>query len=179
MKINRNLLVASKFNPTQSTQTRTIIDLCKMIETNEISLPVYQRDLSWNLRKCIELLDYQLLGKAPVSPISMNRIQNKNAAVAQISFIDRDNLCDIKTGQLSVVDGQQRLTTNYKAYINHEDFKFIALDLQKGYFIQCEGSHKDHQIPVGILLNKDDQLLKDYCSKKKLLMKFDVTSALV
>jgi len=178
MKINKNLLTASKFNPTESTQTKTITDLCKMIETGEISLPVYQRDLSWTLRKCIELLDYQLLGKAPVSPISMNKIQNTEGSVSQISFVSRD-ICDTKTGQLSVVDGQQRLTTNYKAYMNHNDFKTIALDLQKGYFIQYEGVPKEHQIPVGTLLNKDDQILIDYCAGKKALTKFEVTSALL
>ena len=181
MQISKRLLEASQFNPTETTHKKTIVDLCGMIEAKKISLPVYQRDLSWNLKKCIELLDYQLLGKAPVSPLSMNNIQDIQNAIPQISFIDRDIMQEkeIKPGLLSVVDGQQRLTTNYKAFTNHEDFKTIVLDLTIGCFLQNVESVKSNQIPVGILLNKDDKLLMDYCSTRKPLSNFTVTAALL
>ena len=179
MLISKKLLEASQFNPTETTHKKTIVDLCGMIEARKISLPVYQRDLSWNLKKCIELLDYQLLGKAPVSPISMNNIQDVQNAIPQISFIDRGIMQDIKPGLLSVVDGQQRLTTNYKAFTNHDDFKTIVLDLTRGCFLQNMESVKANQIPVGILFNKDDGLLKEYCSTRRSLSKYEVTTALI
>ena len=179
MRIKEELIAASQFNPTETSHKKTISDLCSMIEAGTISLPVYQRDLSWNLRKCIELLNYQLLGKAPVSPISMNIIQDINNCVPQVSFIDRDTIYQVERGQLSVVDGQQRLTTNFKAYTNHEDFKTIALDLVRGCFIQNIETVKGHQIPVGVLLNRDDKILSNYCSQKRTLNKFDVQSALL
>jgi len=179
MKINKKLLAATNFNPTEASHKRTITDLCGLIETQNISLPVYQRDLSWNLRKCIELLEYQLLGKAPVSPISMNIINDTENCVPQVSFVNREIMDGVERGQFSVIDGQQRLTTNYKAYTNHDDFKTIVLDLIRGAFLQNAETLKNHQIPVGILLNKDEQCLMDYCSKRTALNKFEVTSALL
>ncbi len=55
---------------------------------------------------------------------------------------------------MSVVDEQQRLTTNYKAYCNHPDLKNVVLDLGKGEFVINIESCKKNQILVGILLNK-------------------------
>ena len=73
------------------------------------------------------MLNYQLSGKSPVSAISINVIDevSDSVAVPQVTFINRE-LVDLKSGMHSVVDGQQRLTTNYKAYIDSEDFKSIC-----------------------------------------------------
>ena len=79
----------------------------------------------------------------------------------QVSFIDRELLDNVERGQYSVVDGQQRLTTNYKAYVNHEDFRNIVLDLGKGVFTEVQGAIRNNQIPAGVLLHKDDSLLFD------------------
>ena len=59
------------------------------------------------------MLNYQLLSKSPISAISINIINNtdKEFAVPQVSFIERDLLPNAVRGQMSVVDGQQRLTT--------------------------------------------------------------------
>lgn len=152
MRINKKLIEAAGFNPTKESRQRSIFDLCGMIEKDEISLPLYQRDLSWSLQKSIDLLNYQLLGKSPVSPISINVINETENAVPQVAFISRDIMENVVRGLFSVVDGQQRLTTNYKAYINHEDFKTIVLDLGKGEFIKFDEQVRNNQIPVGIYL---------------------------
>ena len=122
MRISKELQSAADMNPTKKSTQMSIFDMCDKISKQAISLPLYQRDLSWTLTKCIALLNYQLLGKAPVSPISMNVINNTQEYVPQVSFIDREIINNIERGQLSVVDGQQRLTTNYKAYTNDDDF---------------------------------------------------------
>lgn len=49
MRINKKLIEAAGFNPTKESRQRSIFDLCGMIEKDEISLPLYQRDLSWSL----------------------------------------------------------------------------------------------------------------------------------
>lgn len=179
MRISNELIQAASVNPTKKSTQMSIIQMCEKIENQTISLPLYQRDLSWTLDKCIDLLNYQLLGKAPVAPISMNEITNVSACVPQVSFIDRELIDDIRYGQLSVVDGQQRLTTNYKAYSNHEDFRNIFLDLSKGRFIKTELSIKSNQIPVGIVLNKSDAVLFEYTSKKASLRNPEVTNVLL
>lgn len=153
--------------------------MCQKIDSREISLPLYQRDLSWTLKKAVDLLNYQLLGKAPVSPISINIINNANDYVPQVSFIDREVMDNIVRGQFSVVDGQQRLTTNFKAYSNYDDFRNIVLDLIRGLFILEESSIKKHQIPVGMLLNKEDKVFFDYINKKSTLKTPEVMSLLV
>ncbi len=56
MKISKSLLQAASFNPTEKSHKMTVLDMCKKIETNEISLPLYQRDVScgWPAK-----IDYQ------------------------------------------------------------------------------------------------------------------------
>ncbi|MDY4604031.1 DUF262 domain-containing protein [Clostridium tertium] len=181
MRINEELLKAASFNPTKRTYQITISNLCEKIENEEITLPLYQRDVSWTIEKAVDLLNYQMLGPAPVSPISVNEINNTEdgSYVVQISFIDREIIKDIKRGQLSITDGQQRLTTNYKAYINHEDFRNIVLDLSKGCFTFVDKELKKNQIPVGMLLNKDTNKLFEYINKNSVLSKPEIINVLL
>ena len=179
MRINNELRLAADMNPTKKSTQMSIFDMCDKISKQAISLPLYQRDLSWTLTKCIALLNYQLLGKAPVSPISMNVINNTQEYVPQVSFIDREIINNIERGQLSVVDGQQRLTTNYKAYTNDDDFRNIVLDISRGCFIQTDTAYKSNQIPVGILLNQSDAVLFEYTNKVSALRKPEITSLLL
>jgi Protein of unknown function DUF262. len=168
MKVNKELVKAAEFNPTKNTKQMTIIDMCRMIEKEEVSLPLYQRDISWTLEKSIALFNYQLIGKAPVSPISMNIIKNLDNYVPQVSFINRE-IVQIMRGQYSVADGQQRLTTNYRAYINDEEFRSVALDISIGKFTLVNGRIKDNQIPVGVLFNKEDIIFFDFVNASKYL----------
>lgn len=168
-KISYKLKKAVGFNPTNKTHQMNIFDLCKEIEEKEIVLPLYQRDVSWTLQKNVDLLNYQISGKAPVSPISINEIKNEEKAITQVSFIDRHIIEDSLKRKLSVTDGQQRLTCNYKAYTNNKDFENIVLDAYKGEFIIIKDKIKDWQIPVGILLNKEDDVFFDYCKKNDFL----------
>lgn len=181
MNIDRQLLEAANLNPTKNSRQEYIFTLCEYIEKNELTLPLYQRDLSWTLHKCVDLLNYQLLNKSPISAISINIINNTSEeyAVPQVSFIDRDLLSSAVRGQMSVVDGQQRLTTNYKAYCNHPDLKNVVLDLGKGEFIINAEAHRKNQIPVGILLNKDDKKLLEYTEKNKALSSPGIIGALL
>lgn len=181
MKINRELIKAASFNPTKKTYQISVANLCEKIENQEITLPLYQRDVSWTLQKCVDLLNYQLLGKAPVSPISINEINHIDStnAVAQVSFIDREIIQNIKTGQLSIADGQQRLTTNLKAYMNSNEFRNVVLDLVKGNFVIVETAIKKHQIPVGILLNKDINEFFSYLNSNSTLSKPDAMNILM
>lgn len=169
IRVNKKLEKAVEFNPTKKSHQLSILDLCKKIEDQTLSLPLYQRDLSWTIQKCVSLLNYQLLGKAPVSPISINVILDTEECVPQVSFIEREVFDEVKRGQYSVVDGQQRLTTNYKAYIDHDDFRNIVLDLGKGEFTEVRGAIRENQIPVGVLLYKNDDKLRDYINNHKSL----------
>ena len=163
MKINSiKLQAATNLNPTKRSQTMTITDLCEKIENGSLTVPLYQRGLSWNDTKAINLFNYQLFGKAPVAPISLNEI-GTNDDVPQLSFIERNVISDNHQGKLSVVDGQQRLTTNYKAYSNDDSFSNIVFDFTQAKFRNAnKGRANKSQVPVGILFNKDQQILTDY-----------------
>ena len=181
MRISKTLLQAASFNPTEKSHKMTVLDMCKKIETLDITLPLYQRDVSWTINQSIELLNYQLLGKAPIAPISMNIILDTNDFVPQVSFVDREMLeeKDVEKGQMSVVDGQQRLTTNYKAYSNNDDFRNIVLDVARGKFLLVEGAFTRSQIPVGILLNKEDSIFYDYLAKNNMMKDSALITTLV
>ena len=91
--------------------------------------------------------------------------------VPQVSLDDREMIDEssIEKGKLSVVDGQQRLTTNYKAYSNSDDFRNIVLDVARGRFLLEDGAFAKSQIPVGILLNKEDSVFYEYLTQKNIM----------
>lgn len=51
MKINQKLIEAAEFNPTRATEQPTIEQLNRDIAAGNITLPLYQRDLSWTKRE--------------------------------------------------------------------------------------------------------------------------------
>ncbi|WP_053484298.1 DUF262 domain-containing protein [Lysinibacillus sp. FJAT-14745] len=175
VRIGNKLRQAVGFNPTRKSHGMEVQEMCKKIKSNQITLPLYQRDVSWTLKKAVDLLNYQLFGKAPVAPISMNEISiiDTEKMVTQISFVDRNVISNDKilNKHLSVVDGQQRLTTNFKCYINHPDFINIVLDVSNAKFKIIEGSPSDSQIPVGVLLNEDSSSLEKFLTERNLLAK--------
>lgn len=177
MYINKKLITATSFNPTKKSHQMSIKDMCEKVKSNKITLPLYQRDMSWNLNKAISLLNYQLFGKAPVAPISINQISETKSTVPQVSFIDRELVDNslIKSDHQSVVDGQQRLTTNFKAYIGHDDFRNIVLDVGAAKFRSISSAAKNNQIPVGILLNEDQNKLKEHLESKNLVSELYTT----
>lgn len=171
VRVNPKISQAASFNPTKKSHQLSISDMCKNIYQNRITLPLYQRDLSWNLSKAVSLLNYQLFGKAPVAPISINQITDKSTLVPQVSFINRElvDSSNIDASHQSVVDGQQRLSTNYKAYIDHSDFKNIFLDVSAARFKVVTTNFRDSHIPVGILLNQNQEKLLEYLKEKDLV----------
>jgi len=175
IKMNKKLEVCSTFDPSKDSKLISLGDLCLDIEKGKLTLPIFQTYIRWTTEKSIRLLNFQLFGKAPVAPISINIIKEKELAVQQVSFLERvvfDNE-DI-SGKHSVNDGQQRLSCNYKAYIDHEDFKCVVLDITSGEFTMNTGVLKKSQIPVGKLYNKDPKVLKQYEIEHKDLQEFEV-----
>lgn len=167
MNISPELKEAVGMDPTKQSSSHTILDICKYIDAGTLTIPAYQRDISWTLKQSIDLLNYQLRGKSPVSALSVNKITKNESAkeVDQLSIISRKKV-EAKVGQhLSIVDGQQRITTNYKAYIDHDDFKPIVLDLEKGCFLSSKKVSKKNQIQVGVLLNKDNSIFESAIAK--------------
>lgn len=169
MNINKNLRVAVNMNPTRNTRNLTVENLCNMIGDGTLTIPLYQRDVSWTKQKCVDLLNYELLGKSPISAISVNVINNTKSdfVVPQVSFIDREVMSNMVRGQFSVVDGQQRLTTNYKAFCDNEDLRDIVLDLGSGKFVITTETIRNNQVPVGVLMNKDSGKLITYVQSKR------------
>ncbi|WP_235015622.1 DUF262 domain-containing protein [Pediococcus acidilactici] len=181
LMINTNLKVASSYDPTKQSQSQTIEALNTDIKNNKITLPIYQRDLSWTLDKAVALFNYQLFGKAPVSPLSFNRISVADNTVTQVALISRNIIheSEVKEASLSVIDGQQRLSTNYRASIDDPEFANIVLDLNKGKFRLLKTGPKKFQIPVGKLLNEDNSVLSSYAVEKMDVKDFDDMTTLI
>ena len=46
MIVDKNLIKCSRFNPTKKTHQMSILEICKKIESGELTLPLYQRDVN-------------------------------------------------------------------------------------------------------------------------------------
>lgn len=179
MPINKKLINAADFNPTKRSFQMSTEKLCQQIESQKIVLPLYQTGIRWSIKKAIELLNFQLLGKAPVAPLSLNEINDSSIAVDQVTFLDRKSIVDNVENKFSVTDGQQRLSCNYKAYIDHPEFRNVVLDISKGKFLLVSGEIKRYQIPIGKLLNKEIETFFDYVNSRSYLKKGKVTNVLL
>lgn len=173
----------ANFDPSKERKDMKISTLCKEIEKGNIVLPVFQTYIRWTKEKVKDLFNFQLSGKAPVAPISINLIDDPTQVIEQISFLDRRLLnSETLIGKFSVADGQQRLSANYRAYINDPEFKNIVLDLRKGCFIiydlDVQAEPTNYQIPVGILYNKDLSVYLNYVNSKSTLKKDNVKDVL-
>lgn len=150
---------AADYSPTQQTASLTLQELYKAIKRNTISIPLWQRSSSWTLAKRIELMNYQLLGKAPISPISVNAAKN-DEPVQQIAFVTRVKLSNDEMRQIkyTVIDGQQRVSTNYLLFHGDEIYDNVVLDLvrQKFRLIKSE-TKKITDIPVKLIFNDDSK----------------------
>lgn len=180
IKINKKLEKDSTFDPTKESKPVSLGNLCKAIEEGKMTLPIFQTYIRWRIEKSIELLNFQLSGKAAVSPISVNIIENNSLAVPQVTFLERRLISSDEDiiGKESVNDGQQRLSCNFKAYIDDEDFKCIVLDISQGKFTLNTEAIKKSQIPVGKLYNKDPEVFKQYLKEHKDLQVFEVQDLL-
>lgn len=169
----------ANYDASKERKELTLSKLCSMIENEEIVLPIFQTYIRWTPKKVVDLLNYQLLAKSPVAPISMNVIDDPTQVIEQITFFERKLIpTNTLMGKLSVVDGQQRLSSNYKFYIDHPDVQNIVLDLKKAKFLQLkpdvatkEITIKPHQIPVGKLYHKDSDVFFEYVNKNSFLKK--------
>ena len=179
MRLSKKLVEFSTYDPTKDSRQISIKDLCDDIEDGKIILPIFQTFIRWNVQKAVELFNFQLFGKAAISPISINLIENVDLAVKQVTFVERVAIeTNSLHGKMSVNDGQQRLTCNYKAYTNHIDFKHVFLDISKGQFLINKDTRRRGQIPIGILYNKDDVAFKNYCKSNKEFQGFDIMGLL-
>ncbi|WP_458124722.1 GmrSD restriction endonuclease domain-containing protein [Paenibacillus sp. Z3-2] len=179
VKVNKDLAKYVDFDPTKESVTRSLRELCSDIEKEAIVLPIFQTYIRWQIEKSIALLNFQLRGFAAVSPISINRIRQKGNVGIQISFIDRFELGPEQIlNKDSIIDGQQRLTCNYKAYIGHQDFNNVYFDISIGKFLLNFEAPKNSQVPVGVLYNKDPQVLEKFISERSLLQPFNISNML-
>lgn len=168
-RVHPNLKNCLKYNPTDFSHTYSIENLNKEIKVGKITIPIYQRDLSWTVQKCVDLFNFQLFGKSAISAISILEADDKNT-VKQISFISRKELNDeeLVGSYKSVIDGQQRLSANFMAYIGDEYLQNIYLDLGRGKFrIILDERLRDTFVPVNILLNEDRNLINNFIVEKK------------
>lgn len=177
--INKKLDYFSSFDPTKESKPMSLGNLCKDIEEGRLTLPIFQTGIRWKVEKSIELLNFQLTGKAAVAPISINVIENKVIAVPQVKFISRDLVSEEElTGKNSVNDGQQRLSCNYKAYTDDDEFRNVVLDITTGKFVLNSGTMRKSQIPVGKLYNKDPKIFEKFVRENPEMQTFEVQSLL-
>lgn len=180
IRINRSLLKNAFNDPTKETINKSISQICNEVAREEIIMPIFQRDLAWTTNKKVDLYNFQLNGSAPVSPISMNKVGKKSVDMPHVTLINRSEIDNNEIrGHLSVVDGQQRISTNYQAFTNDQSIRSIVLDITRGIFVDIKDRDiKKNQIPVGILYNQDPSVFTEYIRMNPILVDFDISSLL-
>lgn len=179
IKINKKLEESSFYDPTKETVQKSIGELCNEVSSEKIIMPIFQRDVAWTTQKKVNLYNFQLKGFAPVAPISMNQTGPNSLDMPHVTLLNRSVVENLQEGKLSVIDGQQRITTNYQAYINDESIHEVVLDITKGEFVNLNGKTiKKSQIPVGVLYNKDPKVYQKYLQDRPELAEFQVYSLL-
>uniref|UniRef100_UPI0015D7D599 GmrSD restriction endonuclease domain-containing protein n=1 Tax=Staphylococcus haemolyticus TaxID=1283 RepID=UPI0015D7D599 len=118
IRLNKKLNENAFNDPTKETIQKSINQLFSDVDSGQVIMPIFQRDLSWTTEKKIDLYNFQLGGFAPVSPSSMNRIGPKSKGMPHVKLLSRTEIEELNEGSLSVIDGQQRISTNYQAYSN-------------------------------------------------------------
>ena len=180
IKVNQELNFYATSDPTKESKPVAIRDLCEDVKSEKLTIPIYQTYLRWSVEKYIALFNFQLLGKAAVSPISINVIEDPSFATQQLTLIDRQKISsDRIKGKLSLNDGQQRISCNYMAFIDHQDLKCIVLDLSKGKFVYNTKQLRTSQIPVGVLYNDNDDVFSSYIEENKQFQPFKIQSLLM
>ncbi|MER3114485.1 GmrSD restriction endonuclease domain-containing protein [Bacillus altitudinis] len=175
------LSTGALFDASKEKREIYIRQLCEDIEQKKIVIPVFQTYIRWTNIKVAELLNYQLHGAAPISPISVNLITKPEKVVEQMNFITREVLTgDEIKNKMSVADGQQRLSANFKCFVNHEDISDVVLDLKKAKFVVINENEEleDYQIPAGIIYNKDTKVFKEFVRNNKTLKQEEVKDVL-
>ncbi|WP_026691373.1 DUF262 domain-containing protein [Alteribacter aurantiacus] len=175
------MLDSALFDASKERRDLNIRRLCEEIDEKNLVLPVFQTYIRWTDEKAAGLFNYQLHGSSPIAPISVNIITKPEKVVEQMNFITREILDgESLKGRMSVADGQQRLSANYKAYTNHPEFKHIVLDLKKGKFVVIDEGreYEEYQIPVGILYNKEHTVFREYLTKNEFLNQSEVKDVL-
>ena len=153
----------------------TIEDICRRIDEGKVVMPIFQTGLRWTPEKIMALLTFQLMGFAPVAPISMCNLdfgfepteETYKKYGVQIQLLTRKKLENIRGEVYSLTDGQQRTTVNYKCYIGHPDLRNYMLDLNAGRIVIKNDADmpKEGQIPVGVIYNKDFKVFDNYVQK--------------
>ena len=113
--------------------------LISEIETGVIKVPKFQRDFVWNIEKTTRLLDSILKGY-PIGTFILWETSERMSTVKKIGNLELpDTPSEIKVQY--VLDGQQRITSLYAAYLgakiqktgdrNITDYRRIFVDLSK------------------------------------------------
>src|SRR5699024_6064270 len=103
----------------------------------------------------------------------------KSLDMPHVNLLNRTEIKGLEEGKLSVIDGQQRISTNFQAYTNDESIRRIVLDLTRGKFIDLkERDIKRNQITVGVLYNGDSNVYTEYLKDHRILTEFEVSSML-
>jgi hypothetical protein len=130
-------------NDTQS-QTESLLDIVKGISTHTIMLPEFQRDFRWELEQTYDLFDSLMrdifigtiiYGK-PSFGMTLREIDQRprkgkgsNGALATYDYSTAEISQKIQTQNLRVVlDGQQRLTSIYRAILGLDSVYIILKD---------------------------------------------------
>lgn len=174
--MNKNSITAFPetiyYQPNLRSRPVALRELLEYIESNTLVLPFFQRGYVWKKKDVVEFLNYILFKRIPATEIIIGEFEYPGKTISEKKELigNHYTIAERKeieyNGQtiLSLVDGQQRITSLYWCYTDDYELKKVVLDAEKGNFVLLANRQmiKDTQIPVGILFNKSETPLKEY-----------------
>ena len=187
ININSTVLKSVTFNPSLETHSINIRELCSAIENKQLVQPFYLEKFNkmlkrekhkWSATDMCRLFYTQLFENFPVSQITVNVFENDQDLKRYSDILKNVQEIEYKRGTKLLLDGYERLNTNYMAYINDPSVSHIYLDLYNGLFTVKDEPEKG-LIPVGVLYNKDDSVLSSYIKDREELQSFEIYQLLL
>lgn len=173
-EINRK----SKIDPAKGTYPYSVAQICEAIVKKQLVIPQFQIFIRWPEKKMVDLYNYMLESKSPLSSISINKMRFSKNIGKHYSILERKLIPneDMKNAE-GIVDGFQRCLSLANAYTNKEEVSRIVFDMKKGKFILINdiSKIKIHQIPVGILYNEHYEVYEDYLKNNPFLDEYKYT----
>lgn len=162
---------ALSFDPTNESWHLTAADLLKkadekQLTTSELGRRYSQEDY-WDFDTDAAFLNDQLFSKLPLPAIAININGDNSNGVKKAALWCWETL---DNSAWSIVDGKQRLSVIYDAWSSKPDYDEVNYDivfnLVDGAFEYIDDIPSKEEVPVDFILNKDQQKLTDYITKR-------------
>lgn len=140
-------------------------EICQLADAGKFEIPPFKVifDNAWDAEQKVAFLNSMLYSKMPPSTLAFN----VDGSMPDLhTFLPNNQYHMSAFDKIEIIDGIQRINLLYDAWINNYTVKNIVLDLEEGKFRTTQATRlKPSLLPLGILLNRDENIFSEYLRK--------------